>query len=84
MIKWGYVKFNVDRVKSIFAIPGLKTPHSRFGARRECVTFGQGVAKNSIRTTGIKLASPQLVFATLAFGSGGNLHELWTVKFFPP
>ena len=29
-----------------FAIPGPKTPHSRFGAERECGTFGQGVAKN--------------------------------------
>ena len=28
-----------------FAIPGPKTPHSRFGAGRECGTFGQGVAK---------------------------------------
>ena len=30
-----------------FAIPGPKTPHSHFGAGRECGTFGQGVAKNS-------------------------------------
>ena len=29
-----------------FAIPGPKTLHSRFGAGRECGTFGQGVAKN--------------------------------------
>ena len=28
-----------------FAIPGPKTPHSRFGAGRECGTFGQGMAK---------------------------------------
>ena len=29
-----------------FAIPGPKTPHSRFGAERECGTFGQGMAKS--------------------------------------
>ena len=34
------------------------------------------------RTTGIKLASPQLMFATLAFGLGVNLHELWAVQVF--
>ena len=28
-----------------FAIPEPKTPHSRFGAGRECDTFGQGAAK---------------------------------------
>ena len=28
-----------------FAIPRPKTPHYRFGAGRECGTFGQGVAK---------------------------------------
>ena len=95
-----------------FAIPGPKIPHSRFGAGRECGTFGQGVAKNtfphtgpkvpisrpapkrkygifgldvrknSIRSTGVKLVSPQLVFATLAFASGVNLYELWTVQVF--
>ena len=31
-----------------FAIPGPKTPHSRFGAGRECGTFGQGVAKSTL------------------------------------
>ena len=31
-----------------FAIPGSKTPHSRFEAGRECGTFGQGVAKNML------------------------------------
>ena len=30
-----------------------------------------------------KLASTQLMFATLAFGSGGNLYKLWTVQIFP-
>ena len=34
-----------------FAIPGPKTPHSRFGAGRECGTFGQGVVKNRVRPT---------------------------------
>ena len=40
------------------------------------------ISKNNIRSTGVKLASPHLVFATLAFGSGGNLHEIWTVQVF--
>ena len=66
-----------------FIIPGLKIPHSRFGARSESGTFGQGMVKNSIRTMNGKLASTQLVFTTLVFGSGGNLHELWTVQIFP-
>ena len=31
-----------------FTISGSKTPHSRFGAGRECGTFGQGVAKKYV------------------------------------
>ena len=65
-----------------FATPWPKVPHSLPGPKREYGVFGPGNAKNSIRTMGIKLASPQLVFANHAFGSGGNLHELWTVQVF--
>ena len=36
--------------------------------------FGPGMVKNSIRNTGIKRATPEHMFATLAFGSGDNLH----------
>ena len=44
--------------------------------------FTLTITKNSIRSTGVKLASPHLVFATLAFGSSVNLHEIWTVQVF--
>ena len=71
-----------DAINSIFDKPWPKAPHSLPAPKRECGVFCPGMAKNSIRTTGIKLASPQLVFASLAFGSGGNLHELWTVQVF--
>ena len=50
----------------------------------KCVIFGLGVRKNSIRFTGVKLASPHLVFATLAFGSSGNLRDYGLFKFFLP
>ena len=39
--------------------------------------FTLSMTKKSIRSTGVKLARPHLVFATLAFGSGSNLHEVW-------
>ena len=44
--------------------------------------FTLNMTKKSIRSTGVKLANPNLVFATLAFGSDGNLHEIWTVQVF--
>ena len=59
---------------------GPKVPHSRPAPKRKYGIFSLNVRKNSIRSTGVKLASPQLVFATLAFGSGVNSHELWTVQ----
>ena len=37
--------------------------------------FTLTITKNSIRSTGVKLASPHLVFAR-------NLHEIWTVHVF--
>ena len=65
-----------------FTIPWPKVPHSLPAQNRECSIFGPGMVKNSIRFTGVKLADPHLVFATLAFGSGGNLHEIWTDQVF--
>ena len=61
-----------------------KVPHSRSAPKRKYGIFGLDVRKNSIRSTGVKLASPQLVFATLAFDLDANLHELWTVQVFLP
>ena len=66
----------------LFPHTGPKVPHSRPAPKRKYVIFGLDVRKNSIRSTGVKLASPQLVFATLAFGSSVNSHELWTVQVF--
>ena len=57
---------------TIFPHTGPKVPHSRPAPKRKYGIFGLDVGKNSIRSTGVKLASPQLVFATLAFGSGVN------------
>ena len=57
---------------SIFPHTGPQVPHSRSVQKRECGIFGIGVRKNSIRSTGLKLVSPHVMFATLAFGSGGN------------
>ena len=58
--------------KIIFTIPGPKVSHSLPAQKRECGIFGPGMVKNSIPSTGVKLASPCLVFATLTFGSGGK------------
>ena len=38
--------------------------------------------KYNFIATGVKLASPHLVFAALAFGLGGNSHEIWAVPVF--
>ena len=45
-------------------------PLSLPAQKRECGIFGLDMTKNSIRSMVVKLASPQLLFATLAFGSG--------------
>ena len=68
--------------KSFFTIPWPKVPLSLPTQKRECGIFGPGIVKNSICSTEVKLASPHLVFATLTFGSGGNLHEVCTVQVF--
>ena len=60
-----------------FNIPGPKIPHSRFWAGSESGTFGQGMAKNSIRSTGVKLASSPS--ARVAIDTRYGLS-----KFFPP
>ena len=57
-------------------------PLSLPAQKRECGIFGPGIVKNSIRSMGVKLASSQLVFTTLASGLGGNLHEIWNVQVF--
>ena len=63
--------------KLFFTIPWRKVPLSLPAQKRECGIFSTGMVKNSIRSMGVKLASPHLVFAyTLAFRSGGNLHDI--------
>ena len=59
-----------------------KVPTVRPAVQAQSSYFTLTMTKKSIRSTGVKLASPHLVFTTLAFGSGGNLHELWTVLVF--
>ena len=70
------------KIYTRFPHTGPKVPHSRPAPKRKYGIFGRDVRTNSIRSTGVKLASPQLAFATLAFGSGVNSHELWTVQVF--
>ena len=58
--------------------PGRKY-HFRFRLKNaNVIVFGTGMVKNSICNTGIKRATPEHMFDTLAFGSGDNLHMLWT------
>ena len=66
----------------IFHHTGPKVPHSRPVPKRKYGIFGLDVRKNRVRSTGVKLASLQLMFATLAFRSGVNSHELWIVQVF--
>ena len=65
-------------VYNVCTIPWPKVPLSLPAPKRECGTLGQGVMKNRIRNMGIKRATPEHMFATLGFGSGVNLHVLWT------
>ena len=51
-------------------------PLSLTTQNRECRIFVQGREKRRLHFTGVKLASPHRVFATLAVGSGGKLHEI--------
>ena len=77
-----YDKTLEHRKMVVFPHTGPKVSHSRPAPKRKYGIFGLDVRKNSIRSTGVKLVSPQLVFATLAFGSSVNLYELWTVQVF--
>ena len=65
-----------------FTIPWPKIPLSLPAAKRECGSFGPGMKKNRIRNMGIKSASPEHMFSTLAFGTGGNLYVLCTGQLF--
>ena len=67
---------------SIFRHSTRKVHTLRPAVQAQSNDFTFTITKNSIRSTGVKLASSHLVFATLAFGSGGNLHEIWTVQVF--
>ena len=77
LIKWFFLNGVCET--RLFATPWPEVPHSLPAPKRECGVFGPGMAKNSIRTTGIKLASRQLVYATLAFGSG-SLGASYTIS----
>ena len=57
-----------------------KVPTARPAVQAQSSYFRLTMMKKSIRSTGVKLASPHLVFATLSFGSGGNSDDMWTVK----
>ena len=69
-------------VQVFFTIPWPKVPLSLPAPKRECGIFGPDMMKNRIRNMEVKRATPEHMFATLAFGSGGNLHELWTGQLF--
>ena len=68
--------------KKFFTIPWSKVPLSLPAPKRECGIFGLSMMKNCVRNMGIKRATSEHMFATLAFGSGGNSHVLWTGHFF--
>ena len=72
-------------VKILFhTIPWPKVPLSLPGPKRECGNFGPGMMKNRIRNMEIKMTTPEHMFGTIAFGSGGNLHALdWPTLYLP-
>ena len=74
------VRYSIEKV--IFRHTLLEVPLSFPAQKRECDIFGPGMTKNSIRTKGIKLTSPHLVFATLALGSGDNFLKVWADQVF--
>ena len=57
-------------------MPWPKVPLSLPAQKREYGIFGPGMVKNSIRFTGVKLASSNLVFA--------NCTKYGMSKFYPP
>ena len=79
-VEWVSLRF---QKKYFSPYPGWpKVPLSLQAPKRECGIFGPGMIKNRILNMGIKRATPEHMFATLAFGSGGNLHVLWTGQLF--
>ena len=71
-----------NKTTILFTIPWSKVPLSLPAPKRECGIFGPGIMKNRIRNMGIKRATSKHMFATLAFGSDGNLQVLWTGQLF--
>ena len=61
-------------VKNSFPHSTRKVHTLRPAVQEQSSDFTLTITKNSIRSTGVKLASPNLVFA--------NLHEIWTVQVF--
>ena len=51
--------------------------------KRECGIFGPGMVKNSIRTTGVKLARPHLMYASPS-ARVAIYARYGLSKFFPP
>ena len=50
--------------------------------KRDYGIFDLDMMKNRICNMGIKRATPEHMFAILAFDSSGNLHVLWTGQLF--
>ena len=76
---------NVERVFPLinfFTIPWPKLPLSLLAPKSENSIFAPRVMKNRIHNMGIKRDTPEHMFASLALGSGGNLHVLWTGQLF--
>ena len=67
---------------TFFTISWPKVPLSLPATKHECGIFDPRMMINSISSTGVQLASAHLIFATFAFSSDLNLHELWTVQIF--
>ena len=65
-----------------FTMPCSKVLLSLPAQKRECGIFSPGMVENSIGDKGIKRATPKLMFNTLTFDSGVNLHVLWTGQLF--
>ena len=66
-----YIKLNVFYMKLFFRHSMRKVHTLRPAVQAQSSDFTLTITKNNVRSSGVKLASPHLVFATLA-------------KFFPP
>ena len=81
--KYIWRKQSANILAAVFFRHSTRKVHTlRPAVQAQSGDFTLTITKNSIRSTGVKLATPHLVFATLAFGSGVNLHEIWTVQVF--